>query len=299
MGVHGLDIIRQKNMKILIIQENGRHSENKIFRECFNLQRALLRKNVDTIVWGLGHDNFDTPFQQIIKDIDVIILLENYESNGWLPDLSNVNKLKIFWSIDSHMVLMNHITTVVKNKIDIVLNAIESHQNYFKTSKTFYFPNAYPSDLILPIDGVDKNIFLGFCGSLLNRSEILDKLENKFGLKKDIWKLGDEMVKTINGYNIHFNKTLSNDINYRIFETMGCNTLILTNNTENINTFFKDMENIVIYDNETELFEKLNVLSLDNNLIKKISNSGYELVKNNHTYDNRVDVLLKIISDYI
>jgi hypothetical protein len=286
-------------MKILIIQENGRHLENREFRECFNLQRALLRKNVDTIVWGLGHDNFNTPFQQIIKDIDVIILLENYESNGWLPDLSNINKLKIFWSIDSHMVLMNHITTVVKNKIDIVLNAIESHQNYFKTSKTFYFPNAYPSDLISPIDGVDKNIFLGFCGSLLNRSEILDKLENNFGLKKDIWKLGNEMVKTINGYKIHFNKTLSNDINYRIFETMGCNTLMLTNSTENINTFFNDMENIVIYNNETELFEKLNVLSSDNDLVKKISNSGYELVKNNHTYDNRADVLLKIINDYI
>ena len=286
-------------MKILIIQENGRHSENKIFRECFNLQRALLRKNIDTIVWGLGHDNFNTPFQQIIKDIDVIILLENYESNGWLPDLSNINKLKIFWSIDSHMVLMNHITTVVKNKIDIVLNAIESHQNYFKTSKTFYFPNAYPSDLISPIDGVDKNIFLGFCGSLLNRSEILDKLENKFGLKKDIWKLGNEMVNTVNGYKIHFNKTLSNDINYRIFETMGCNTLMLTNSTENINTFFNDMENIVIYNNEIELFEKLNILYSDNDLIKKISNSGYELVKNNHTYNNRVDVLLKIISDYI
>jgi molybdopterin converting factor small subunit len=286
-------------MKILIIQENGRHLENREFRECFNLQRALLRKNVDTIVWGLGHDNFNTPFQQIIKDIDVIILLENYESNGWLPDLSNINKLKIFWSIDSHMVLMNHITTVVKNKIDIVLNAIESHQNYFKTSKTFYFPNAYPSDLISPIDGIDKNTFLGFCGSLLNRSEILDKLENKFGLKKDIWKLGNEMIKTINGYKIHFNKTLSNDINYRIFETMGCNTLILTNHTENINTFFNDMENIVIYNNETELFEKLNILLSDNDLIKKISNSGYKLVKNNHTYDNRADVLLKIISDYI
>jgi hypothetical protein len=250
-------------------------------------------------VWGLGHDNFNTPFQQIIKDVDVIILLENYDSNGWLPDLSNINKLKIFWSIDSHMVLMNHITTVVKNKIDIVLNAIESHQNYFKTSKTFYFPNAYPSDLISPIDGVDKNIFLGFCGSLLNRSEILDKLENNFGIKKDIWKLGNEMVKTINGYKIHFNKTLSNDINYRIFETMGCNTLMLTNSTENINTFFNDMENIVIYNDETELFEKLNVLSSDNDLVKKISNSGYELVKNNHTYDNRADVLLKLINDYI
>ena len=286
-------------MKILIIQENGRHPENREFRECFNLQRALLRKNIDVVVWGLGHENFNTPFQEIIKDIDVIILLENYESNGWLPDLSNLKILKIFWSIDSHMVPMNHITTVVKNKIDIVLNAIESHQNYFKTSKTFYFPNAYPSDLIQPINGIEKNIFLGFCGSLLNRNDILNSLETKFNLKRDIWKLGNEMVKTINGYKIHFNKTLSNDINYRIFETMGCNTLILTNNTENINTFFNDMENVVVYNNEPELFEKLNLLSSNDDLIKKISNSGYELVKNNHTYDNRADVLLKIINDYI
>jgi hypothetical protein len=39
-------------------------------------------------------------------------------------------------------------------------------------------------------------VFLGFCGSLLNRHHILGKLENKFNLKKDIWRLGDEMVKT-------------------------------------------------------------------------------------------------------
>lgn len=286
-------------MKILIIQENGRHDENRKFRECFNLQRALLRKNIDTVVWGLGHDNFNTPFQQIIKEIDVIILLENYESNGWVPDLSNIKKLKIFWSIDSHLVLMSHLSTVVKNKIDIVLNSIESHQMYFKQSKTFYFPNSYPSDLIYPNEKIEKNIFLGFCGSLLNRSEILNKLENKFSLKKDIWKLGDEMVKTINGYKIHFNKTLSNDINYRVFETMGCNTLVLTNETENINTLFKDMENIIIYKNENELFEKLNFLSFNDSLINQISNSGFELVKNNHTYDNRVDVLLKIINNYI
>ena len=140
---------------------------------------------------------------------------------------------------------------------------------------------------------------MGFCGSLLNRSYILSKLETKFNLKKDIWKLGDDMVKSINGYKIHFNQTLSNDINYRVFETMGCNTLMLTNNTENINTFFSDMENIVIYNNENELFEKLEFLSSNNDLITKISDSGYKLVKDKHTYDNRVDVLLNIINDYV
>jgi len=286
-------------MKILIIQENGRHLENRTYRECFNLQRALLRKNVDAVVWGLGHENFNIPFQQIINGVDVIFLLENYESNGWLPDLSGVNILKIYWSIDSHLVLMNHVTTVIKNKINIVLNSIESHQGNFKQSKTFYFPNSYPSDLISPIDDISKDVFLGFCGSLLNREYILSKLENKFNLKRDIWRLGDEMVKTINGYKIHFNQTLSNDINYRVFETMGCNTLMITNNTENINTFFSDMENIVVYNNENELFEKLELLSYNNDLITRISNSGYQLVKDKHTYDNRVDVLLTIINDYV
>ncbi len=286
-------------MKVLIIQENGRHLENKEFRECFYLQRALLRKNVDTVVWGLGHDNFTIPFEEIVKDVNVIILLENYEISGWLPNLSNINKLKIFWSIDSHMVLSNHVRTVIKNKIHIVLNSIESHQSYFNGVKTFYFPNAYPSDLISPIHDVKKDIFLGFCGSLLNRHEILNDLEKKFGLVKDILKLGNDMVKSINGYKIHFNRTLSNDINYRVFETMGCNTLSLTNQTENIDVLFKDMENIVIYKNREELYEKLKVLSENDSLIKKISSSGYDLVNKKHTYDNRVDVLLRIINDYI
>jgi spore maturation protein CgeB len=59
------------------------------------------------------------------------------------------------------------------------------------------------------------------------------------------------------------------------------------------------MENIVIYNNENELFEKLEFLSSNDELIGKISNSGYELVKNEHTYDNRIEVLLNIINNYI
>jgi glycosyltransferase involved in cell wall biosynthesis len=286
-------------MKILIIQENGRHLDNRLFKECFNLYRALLRKNIETVIWGLGHDNFVVPFDKIVNNFDVIILLENYEVGGWIPDLSNVNKLKIFWSIDSHMILAKHISTVIKNKIDIVINAIESHQTFFKPTKTFYLPNAYPSDLISPIENINKDIFLGFCGSVLDRTDILTKLEKKYNLKKDIWKIGDEMVKTVNSYKIHFNRTLSNDINYRVFETMGCNTLMLTNETENINTFFTDMENIVIYKNEDELFEKIDYLMSNTDVIENISNSGYNLVSNNHTYDNRTDVLLNIINDYI
>jgi len=38
-------------MKILIIQENGRHTENRFFRECFTIQDGL-KKMVSNQLFG-------------------------------------------------------------------------------------------------------------------------------------------------------------------------------------------------------------------------------------------------------
>jgi hypothetical protein len=289
-------------MKILIIQENGRHNENRIFRECFNFQRAFQRIGIDAIVWGLGHDNFTTPFDEIIKGIDVVFLIENYEVGGWIPDMSNLNIFKIFWSIDSHCTLWNHVNTAKKHKVDLVLNAIESHQVHFDGLNTYYIPNAYPSDLIKHLDYIEKNAFIGFCGTNFDeRIQYIDRLSSRFkiSISKDIWWLGNSMVEKINTYQIHFNKTVSNDINYRVFETMGCNTVSLTNNTENITRFFTDMEDIVIYQDENDLYDKVDFLIKNPEEVKKISQRGYDHVTKNHTYDNRAQEILQIINSYI
>ena len=45
-------------MRILIIQENGRHDENRVFRECHSLKHSLDKLNLETIVWGLGHEKY-------------------------------------------------------------------------------------------------------------------------------------------------------------------------------------------------------------------------------------------------
>ena len=44
-------------MNVLLIQENGRHEENRGFRECFCLQRAFKFNRNSCDVWGLGHTN--------------------------------------------------------------------------------------------------------------------------------------------------------------------------------------------------------------------------------------------------
>lgn len=287
-------------MKILILQENGRHDANRKYRECFNFHRAFSRIGIESVVWGLNHENFSIPFNEIIKGVDAILLLENYEVDGWIPNLADLKIFKIFLSIDSHCTLFSHINTVNRHNINLVLNAIESHQIHFKGRETAYFSNAYPSDLIFPLKDVKKDVFLGFCGSNFEeRNVAIQKIENKCNIKvkKDIWVLGDEMVKKINSYKVHYNRTISNDINYRVFETMGCNTLSLTNETENITKLFKDMENIVIYKNENELYEKINFLNSNPNEIQRISNNGHEYVSKNHTFDNRAKEIINLLKN--
>ena len=88
-------------MKIIIIQENGRHDANRNFRECFSLQRAFKKLNHECDVWGLGHDNFD-----MIPDwnsYDLIFNIENYDTTGWVPSFKSTTKpKKAVWSIDAH-----------------------------------------------------------------------------------------------------------------------------------------------------------------------------------------------------
>ncbi len=284
-------------MKILIIQEAGRHKPNQKYREALNMQRALNKIGTESVVWGLNYENYNVPFEEISKDCDAILLLENYEISNWLPDITKFNGLKLFWSIDSHCVLTQHLNTCNTNGIDIVLNAIDSHQMFFKNQKTYYYPNAYPDDLIFPIPEIEKSVNVGFCGNLLNRRNWLLELESKIGLKIDEFVIGDDMVKAINSYKIHFNRNIADDLNYRTFETLGCKTLLFTNFTENLDKLFTIGEHLIVFDSIEDFVQKYNDIINDQERMDTIAEAGYNHVKENHTFVNRAHRLVEIINE--
>ena len=83
-------------MKIVIIQEAGRHEKNKNFRESLCLHRALSRiEEVESKVWGLNYPDFNMSFSEIEHWADVIFVIENYTSD-WLPinEISNSKIIK-------------------------------------------------------------------------------------------------------------------------------------------------------------------------------------------------------------
>ena len=278
-------------MKILIIQEKSRHKENIDFRESLCFQRAFQKLNIETIVWGLNYPNFNIPFNEISKDVDVILLIENY-NNGWLPNISNFNGLKLFWSIDSHVVSQQHKQTCDINNIDIVLNSIESHSRYFQNQKCIYFPNAYSDDLIYPKPEIKKTVNVGFVGNWVNRADWINSIPN---IKKDIQIFGDEMVNEINSFKIHFNRNMADDINYRTFETLGCKTFILTNYTENLEKLFDIGNEIITYNSKEDLMKKISFYLSNDKERERIAENGYNRVKKDHTYLKRAEQLLDII----
>jgi hypothetical protein len=275
-------------LKILLIQENGRHNENRHFRECFCLQRGFEKLGHNVTVWGLGHDNFN---QKIDFDsYDLILNLENY-GNGWEPNLREVKTKKLLWSIDSHCRgEQPFLNEFIRGKYDYLLH---STKDFVNESYKIWFPNSFDDTLISPRD-IGKKCDVGFCGSLLNRNEYINLLSNNFNFIYDNFVIGDSMVNAINSYKIHWNRNLSNDINYRSFETIGCGIPLVTNyNYQYEELGFIDGENVMMYKDNNEMIFKINQLLSDHNLRESIGKSGLELSKQ-HTYEKRCEFLINL-----
>jgi glycosyltransferase involved in cell wall biosynthesis len=286
-------------MKIVIIQEAGRHEGNKNFRESLCLHKALSRiEEVESKVWGLNYPDFNMSFSEIEQWADVIFVIENYTSD-WLPinEISNSKKLKIFWSIDSHCVLEQHKQLCRLLNIDILLNSTESYLPNFDrlVKKSYWFPNSYPDELIFP-KNIEKTVDIGFCGNVLNRGHVIDSLD-KYDIKKDIFVIGDDMVDVINSYKIHLNCNISNDINYRTFETTGCGTFLLTNYTPGLEKLFDIGKEIVVYNDLNDLDNKVRYYLENDEEREKIAKAGYERSKKDHTYFERTKNLIDIIKN--
>ena len=277
-------------MKILIIQEASRHTEDIDYRESLSLSRAFKAYNWDVTVWGLNQPTWGDEIN--FNSYDYIFNLENYGDN-WLPDLSNITKpYKILWSIDAHFRGIQPYEYIFnQGKYNLLLH---STKDYATKKHTAWFPNAFCDQKIVNLN-LPTKYDLGFVGNHANRKSLLDYLTTNFNLKQFIGTRGDEMVRVINELKIHFNKNISNDINYRSFETIGCGTLLLTNyNSQYLELGFKDMENVVFYDDINSLHEKIKLIQTDEKQLKSISEQGYLLSKK-HTYTKRVGSLIKFL----
>ena len=80
---------------------------------------------------------------------------------------------------------------------------------------------------------------------------------------------------------------------------MLCNRLVITdriNEDTGIDKIFKEGDDIIYFNNLNDCIEKINYFLENEKERLKISNNGYNKVKNNHTICKRVENLLKLVN---
>ena len=288
-------------MRTLIIQEGGRHEANRNYRESLCILRAFNYLKIGTTdVWGLGYENFhDVPD---FNSYDLIFNLENYDTLYWLDnvkdEISKSKAIKILWSIDAHYRGEEIFEkTFDEGCYDLLLH---STKDFVKKAHHRWFPNAFDDTLIKNLN-IPKENYVGFCGNVASRGDLLKMLDENLGVnfKSDIFVIGDEMVKAINSYVVHFNASIDIDINYRNFETIGCGTALMTNYNPHYQELgFKDGYNCIIYKSINEILPILSYYQNNKDELDSISKRGY-LLSRQHTYKERVKLLLDYYNEQI
>ena len=259
-------------------------------------------------MWGRGYETFARPLDEVAAGADAVLLLENYDS-GWVPDLARLRALRVFWSIDSHVVLAAHVRTCRRQRIHLVLNATEGYLHHFRAAgrTCVWFPNAYPADLVRPLPEVPKRHDVGFCGNVLDRGPWLEALRAEFGLHVVSFEtasgqnhdaIGLGMVRAVNSFRIHWNRNLADDINFRTFETLGCRTLLLTNHTPGLERLFDCERHLVVYHDLEDCQARIRALLADPAHVDRLAAAGHAHARAHHTYDVRARQLLELMSAF-
>lgn len=290
-------------MKILIIQSAGIHdgstplTQNNYLRECLSLQHAFIINRWEADVWGLRHHNYlDMPK---FDTYDYILNLENYEMS-WLPNFSKITgPVKMQWIIDLHYQNPEIYKKIAKD-MDIILHStkllIDSFKELLPNKIHLWLPNAFDDRYFINKNVDNKYNDIIFIGNKLNRGELIEYMSKVYNLKYYM-KTGKDMIDLIHSTKINFNKSISADVNYRNFETIGCGACLLTNYLPELEELgFKNGINCLMYKSLDDINIKLKYAFLNDNW-KRISKNGLEFSKN-HTYVKRVEKLIETLIAY-
>jgi hypothetical protein len=140
---------------------------------------------------------------------------------------------------------------------------------------------------------LEKYIALSSRGS--GSSPILDALAQDSNFVNISGWHGIEHAKFLNSAPIVVQHSRWGEITRRIFEGMACGKLVITdrlNKATHIDDLFIEDLDIIYYDNLKECIDKINYYYINEKTRLEIANSGKSKVIQNHTQQQRVDLIL-------
>lgn len=217
-----------------------------------------------------------------------------------LPDFKTA-----FWAIDSHLSFDRHVRYM--RNFDYGFCAISGHRDGFaeKTKKPFFWLPLYlPGTTIGQEILKEKTASIRFIGNFeksffVRRRQYIEHIRALWGKKFQALTDYKNMPRLINEAIVHFNCSLNQDMNFRVFETLGYGAFLITDSVPDLYKIKNLKNHIDIYDTKSqaqdmiadkiEFYRKNPKFAFDD--LKK---NQYFVLKN-HTLLNRFDEIIQMI----
>jgi len=210
----------------------------------------------------------------------------------------NITIPKVFWAIDTHQFL-----PFQKEKakyFNLVFSAQKNVINKFP-HQAFWVPagsSIHEKDL-----KINRDIKCAFIGSIVpglhsKRKEIIDYLKVNipdFQCFSNIFL--EEKSKLSSRVKIMVNQSLRNDLNFRVFESMSCGCMLITDKLidNGLEDLFEDGKEIVTFSSKEELKEKIQYYLLRETELNEIAKRGQEKVLKYFTHEKILKYVFNIL----
>lgn len=332
MGKHISDTLKEMRYEVFEFEFgpyiNQKKNNSKYFSKIIKIRNKIfntgifLNKKVREFLLYKIIENIE------VKKLNILIVTHDYLSNLEIKKLKTRNKnLKIvLWFPDG--VINVGKALFLTAGYDILFfkcyHIVEYLRKYYELS-VYYIGEAFNSKKNYPIFSNEEEyktdlVFVGTIHS--HRYPIIEKLIalKKYNIKiygtkpsfylpqnKEVLKCFtgkyvtyEERAKIFRNAKINLNTLHLGEIkgvNVRLFEIAGAGGFQLASYRDEIKEFFEIGKEIDTFSSFEELVEKIDFYLKNEELREKIAKAGYERAKNNYTYKNRLEEILKIVEN--
>jgi len=239
------------------------------------------------------------------KNIDILIDIEGGAVNldfMFRRFPIGINIPKIFWAIDTHQFLS--LQKVKAKYFDIVFSA---QKNAVKElgNNAYWLPagaSIYDEDY-----GFERDINCAFIGNVIpnlhkTRKELIDFLKVNipgFGFFSNVFL--ENKARLASRIKIMVNQSLKNDINFRVFESMACGCMLITDKIINngMEDLFQDGKDLVMFNSREDLKKKIQYYISHEQERKDIARSGQEKVLKYFTHEKIFKYMMNVVFEKI
>lgn len=239
-----------------------------------------------------------------------------FEMDGSIPyHLSGLkrNRAKCaLWSMDIYRKDKQKFHKWMEEDFDLIFVAHKSFLSFFSRAKTVWLPYACDPTIYKKYP-LPKLYDVAFVGNLdpkvyPERAKLLDLLKRKFNVTifsnfygDESTKWGKEQAQFYSQAKIVFNKSGFGEINLRIFETLGCGSLLVSDRLPKdagLEELFCDGKHLVLYDSANDLMDKVDYYLRNEDKREEIAGQGYRETLSKHTFEHRAQTIFEIMKSY-